>query len=101
MHPYLTNGLLILTLFVMRAQADLPLRVLSHNIRYATTSPFEGEKPWTDRKASLINELKFNTVYNNEAFICLQEVLNPQLGDILSGLGVDCMLQFHQLRQTH
>ncbi|GAD91805.1 endonuclease/exonuclease/phosphatase family protein [Paecilomyces variotii No. 5] len=64
----------------------LPVRVLTHNIRYATSSPFKGEKPWAQRKQLLLNELLYSTRYNQESFICLQEVLHVQLVDILSGL---------------
>jgi endonuclease/exonuclease/phosphatase family metal-dependent hydrolase len=70
----------------MRAHAALPVRILTHNIRYATKSPFKGEKPWSERKHSIVNELKYNTAHNPEGFICLQEVLHEQLVDILSGL---------------
>jgi hypothetical protein len=48
-----------------------------------------GEKPWADRKALVVNELKYNTMYNAEAFVCLQEVLNAQLTDVMGGLGSD------------
>lgn len=70
----------------MKAHAALPVRILTHNIRYATKSPFKGEKPWSERKRLIINELKYNTAHNPEAFICLQEVLHEQLTDILEGL---------------
>lgn len=70
----------------MKAHAALPIRILTHNIRYATKSPFKGEKPWSERKYLIVNELKYNTAHNPEAFICLQEVLHEQLVDILSGL---------------
>lgn len=70
----------------MKSTAQLPIRLLTHNIRYATTSPFIGEKPWADRRPLLLAELTFNTLYNPEAFICLQEVLHQQLLDIMSGL---------------
>ncbi|KAL4871143.1 hypothetical protein BDV12DRAFT_164847 [Aspergillus spectabilis] len=63
----------------------VPLRVLTHNIRYATSSPFKGERPWKERAPRLLNELRYNT-RNQDAFICLQEVLDNQLVDILSGL---------------
>jgi endonuclease/exonuclease/phosphatase family metal-dependent hydrolase len=75
--------------FIMHSHAALPIRLLTHNIRYATTSPFTGEKPWTDRKDLIINEFKYNTLYNDESFICLQEVLNNQVVDIMNGLGPD------------
>lgn len=70
----------------MKAHAPLPVRILTHNIRYATNSPFKGEKPWSERKHLIVNELKYNTLHNPEAFVCLQEVLHNQLLDILSGL---------------
>lgn len=70
----------------MKAFTDLPIRLLTHNIRYATRSPFRGEKTWTVRAPRLINELRYHTLYNPESFICLQEVLHSQLHDILTGL---------------
>jgi endonuclease/exonuclease/phosphatase family metal-dependent hydrolase len=69
----------------MRIQV-LPLRVLTHNIRYATTSPFKGERPWPERKQLLLNEFQHEARHCQETFICLQEVLHNQLGDILAGL---------------
>ena len=86
-------------------QSHLPLRILSHNIRYATSSLFENERPWAERLPLITNELHYNTrpysdvigTDNNEhradsvvpfsaAFICLQEVLHGQLSDILHSL---------------
>ncbi|KAA8648153.1 hypothetical protein EYZ11_000580 [Aspergillus tanneri] len=69
----------------MRVSTGLPLRILTHNIRYATNSPFKGERPWAERKQPLLNELLFNTRHQ-DAFICLQEVLHNQILDIHSGL---------------
>lgn len=69
----------------MKSIPELPLRILTHNIRYATSSPFKGERPWEDRRQLLLNELHYNT-RNQDSFICLQEVLNNQLIDVLSGL---------------
>jgi len=76
----------------MQILTQLPLRILTHNIRYATTSLFEGERPWTERKQPLLNELLYNT-RNLDAFICLQEVLHSQLIDILSGLNLSSQQQ--------
>lgn len=64
----------------------LPLRLITHNIRYATDAPFEGEEKWAVRKNRLINELIFSSAHCPSSFICLQEVLHSQLTDILSGL---------------
>jgi endonuclease/exonuclease/phosphatase family metal-dependent hydrolase len=78
--------LTLVTIFTMKATAQIPIRLITHNIRYATTSPFKGEKPWADRRPLLTAELKFHTLYNPESFICLQEVLHQQLLDIMSDL---------------
>ena len=70
----------------MRSSAPLPIRLLTHNIRYATSTPFKGEERWEVRRPRLITELCFNTAHSLESFICLQEVLYRQLVDILAGL---------------
>ncbi|KAI2789500.1 hypothetical protein POX_d04992 [Penicillium oxalicum] len=64
----------------------VPLRILTHNIRYATSSPFKGEVPWEQRKNLLINELRYHTRHPNDTLVCLQEVLHEQLVDIHTGL---------------
>ena len=87
------------------ANVALPLRILTHNIRYAATSLERNEKPWPERLPLIVSELSYNTQFltgstPNEsnfpesvaqpaagaAFICLQEVLHGQLVDILAGL---------------
>jgi len=70
----------------MKSLLELPIRLLSHNIRYATRAPFKGEELWNVRGPRLFGELRYSTLYNPESFICLQEVLNSQLIDILGGL---------------
>ncbi len=70
----------------MRVSDPLPIRLLTHNIRYATNAPFKGEERWETRRSKLVNELRFNTVHCAESFLCLQEVLHQQLIDILSDL---------------
>ncbi|WEW61182.1 hypothetical protein PRK78_006672 [Emydomyces testavorans] len=70
----------------MKQHSPLPIRILTHNIRYATSSPFKGERPWPERKPLILNQLRFLTRHNAESFICLQEVLHVQLKDVLSGL---------------
>ncbi|KAK2752870.1 hypothetical protein FQN54_008023 [Arachnomyces sp. PD_36] len=67
------------------AASDLPVRIITHNIRYAADPPSEGEQPWTERKRPIVNELLYLT-RNQESFLCLQEVLHNQLTDVLSGL---------------
>ena len=70
----------------MDSTAATPLRLLTHNIRYATTHPFPNESPWPIRAPLMLNELRFTTRHCPAALICLQEVLNHQLTDIMSGL---------------
>ena len=70
----------------MRMSDPLPIRILSHNIRYATNAPIKGEEKWEIRKSYLINELCFSTAHCAESLICLQEVLHGQLVDILAGV---------------
>jgi endonuclease/exonuclease/phosphatase family metal-dependent hydrolase len=72
----------------MQLTQGLPIRVISHNIRYATQSPFKGEKPWPIRCPRLCAELSFNAL-SPETFICLQEVLHCQLEDIRRSLNKD------------
>jgi endonuclease/exonuclease/phosphatase family metal-dependent hydrolase len=68
------------------AQSAINIRVLTHNIRYATGSPFKGEERWPIRCPRLCSELVFNSISSPATFICLQEVLHNQLIDILTGL---------------
>ena len=80
---------------LLGTQISLPVRILSHNIRYATNSLFTNEKPWPERFPLILNELFYNTrpyssnvgnasieQYTSQdlpsggTFICLQEVLH-------------------------
>ncbi|KAF4635316.1 hypothetical protein G7Y89_g2779 [Cudoniella acicularis] len=62
------------------------IRIITHNIRYATKTPFEGEEIWPLRCPGLCSELVFNSASISNAFICLQEVLHLQLVDVLASL---------------
>ncbi|ETS85583.1 hypothetical protein PFICI_03608 [Pestalotiopsis fici W106-1] len=81
----------------------IQLRVISFNIRYATSSPFPNEKLWPDRAPVLTNQLLHEVrlletpspganvstaqpLAHGSAFIGLQEVLHNQLVDILAAL---------------
>ncbi|KAI8631725.1 endonuclease/exonuclease/phosphatase [Xylariaceae sp. FL1651] len=83
----------------------LQLRIITLNVRYATSSPSTGERPWVEREPLILNQLYHELRYtslppspNNTssinqpfssccaAFICLQEALHSQLVDILAGL---------------
>lgn len=87
-----------------KTASSLQLRIITFNIRYATTSPLTNERPWVERwpfiTNQLLHELRFthgsshvqasgsvagSSTYNG-AFICLQEVLHSQLVDMLAGL---------------
>ena len=70
----------------MKSQGYLDIRLIPHNIRYATAHPFQGEKPWAIRFPRLTSELCFHAAHNQESLICLQEVLHHQLNDILHSL---------------
>ncbi|TPX08742.1 uncharacterized protein E0L32_009804 [Thyridium curvatum] len=69
------------------AQEQIPLRLITLNIRYATTSPAAEEKPWEIRRPKLCSQLSFVTQGHDNAFVCLQEVLHAQLVDIQESLG--------------
>lgn len=92
------------------APLPLSLRVITHNIRYAATNLFDNERPWPERAPLVLNQLRHevrgfvpplgstssetngspsepsSAVPYAGAFICLQEVLHPQLVDVLAGL---------------
>jgi endonuclease/exonuclease/phosphatase family metal-dependent hydrolase len=69
----------------LEALSPVNIRILTHNIRYATSSPFKGEERWRIRCPPLCSELVFNST-TPETFVCLQEVLHSQLIDILTAL---------------
>jgi len=83
---------------------ELPVRILTHNIRYATSTLFDNERPWAERApliaSELLHQTRFlagelgsqelqsvgNTSAQPSSFISLQEVLHDQLHDILQAL---------------
>ncbi|KAH6603297.1 endonuclease exonuclease phosphatase family [Trichoderma cornu-damae] len=65
----------------------MPLRVVTFNVRYATSRTVKGEKPWNERGPKLLNEIDFITAGHENAFLCLQEVLHNQLKHVQSSLG--------------
>lgn len=66
-------------------QSAIDIRILTHNIRYATESPLQGEEAWEVRCPRLCAELVFHSA-QPATFICLQEVLHAQLLDIHGAL---------------
>lgn len=71
---------------VQRQTEGILVRLITHNIRYATTSPFKGEEKWEVRCPRLCAQLHFNSCNQPGTFICLQEALNKQLNNILDSL---------------
>nr|CAD01106.1 hypothetical protein [Neurospora crassa] len=67
--------------------AQLHVRFVSFNIRFATDNPVPGEQPWTERRPRLCAQLNFLTSGHDSTFLCLQEVLYSQLLDIQDSLG--------------
>lgn len=65
----------------------VPLRLVSFNVRFATTNPVAGEEPWSVRRPKVIAQLRFLSLGQANVFFCLQEVLYAQLRDIQAGLG--------------
>lgn len=90
---YLTRALgilLLATTTTTKTMADLSLRVVTNNIRYAATGN-EYEKPWSVRGPLLIKQLN-STVSSSSSsssipIIGMQEVLHAQLVDVNNGLG--------------
>ncbi|KAK6839984.1 hypothetical protein PG987_005850 [Apiospora arundinis] len=106
-HPTLTRAIGLLAALASTvstvAAAGLPVRIVDFNIRYATSSPGAGEKPWWDlfcalspsrcRQPHVIAQLQ-SIVDGTEgaagagaaSIICLQEALENQVNDINKGL---------------
>ncbi|KAG4413817.1 hypothetical protein IFR04_013042 [Cadophora malorum] len=95
---FISSILLLLLTSSLSNAASLPLRSITWNIRYATSSPGTGEKPWwtifcsvwsdqcrMPHVQSLLSDTAAAT--SNPTIIGLQEVLSNQLSDVKSGLG--------------
>ncbi|TLS25215.1 hypothetical protein PpBr36_07560 [Pyricularia pennisetigena] len=76
-----------MVLVTMQPPPRLPVRLITHNIRYATTSPSPNELPWAERRSHLFSQLTFTTAGRDTALVCLQEVLHGQLLDVAAALG--------------
>ncbi|KOS17248.1 Uncharacterized protein ESCO_006404 [Escovopsis weberi] len=75
------------TVAAAAARNYMHMRIVTLNIRYATTSPTAGEHVWSIRCPKLCAQLDFVTAGRDNAFVCLQEVLASQLADIQHRLG--------------
>ncbi|CAZ81166.1 unnamed protein product [Tuber melanosporum] len=64
--------------------SPLPLRLYTHNIRYATTHPLPHESSWPTRLPRIISSIAYTQHQHPSTLLCLQEVLRTQLLSILS-----------------
>ncbi|KAJ9614115.1 hypothetical protein H2200_002251 [Cladophialophora chaetospira] len=65
----------------------VPIRILTHNVRYATDTPDETEWLWPDRFPYLSSHFKYHTRPHfapQTTIVCMQEVLREQLLDLHS-----------------
>lgn len=67
-------------------QKPLTFRVYDFNIKTASGNLVPGEKPWSERKAGVIDSIKDYTS-QHPTIVGLQEALRGQLDDIMKGLG--------------
>ncbi|KAF5673453.1 endonuclease exonuclease phosphatase family [Fusarium heterosporum] len=72
---------------VQSKHKKMPLRIMTFNVRYATTNFEPNERPWTERRPKLANQLAFITAGQESPFICLQECLFHQVNEIQEDLG--------------
>lgn len=73
---------------------QFPLRIITHNIRYAATTLFDGERPWKERLPYLLRQFYHYVALPFApagTIICMQEVLHSQLRDL--ALSFDAELQ--------
>ena len=68
-------------------QRSMSLRIVTFNIRYATSKPVLGEQPWDVRCSKLCAQLRLLTAGHENPFLCLQEALYPQVQDVQAELG--------------
>ncbi|KAK5944633.1 hypothetical protein PMZ80_003916 [Knufia obscura] len=66
------------------------LRLITHNVRYAATELFPHERPWPERLPNLLRQFHHYAAgpFNPPStIICLQEVLQTQLEDLVTAFG--------------
>ncbi|KIX03779.1 uncharacterized protein Z518_07332 [Rhinocladiella mackenziei CBS 650.93] len=64
----------------------MPIRILTHNIRFANDNPEEYECKWEDRFPHLSSHFKYHTreyFTPQSTLVCMQEVLHRQLQDLM------------------
>ncbi|EXJ93057.1 hypothetical protein A1O3_01613 [Capronia epimyces CBS 606.96] len=68
------------------AMSLVPLRIITHNIRFANTSPETHECLWEDRFPHLSSHFKYHTRPHfapQSTLVCMQEVLHRQMQDLI------------------
>lgn len=68
-------------------EETMPFRIITFNIRYATTTPVAGEELWKVRCPKLCTQLRFAVAGHPAAFVCLQEALVNQVEDVQAEMG--------------
>lgn len=68
-------------------EETMPIRIITFNIRYATTTPVSGEELWKVRCPKLCTQLRFAVAGHPAAFLCLQEALANQVEDVQAEMG--------------
>ncbi|KAI9897056.1 hypothetical protein N3K66_008078 [Trichothecium roseum] len=83
-----STSVLATVLAASSAIADtFDLRLMSYNIRYATSELEAQEKPWADRLPLMTAQLNHETAGRPGSLMCFQEALYQQAEDLRNGLG--------------
>lgn len=73
-----------LGIFIRHARADIPIRVITHNVRGGAPNETDARgETWNSRKVLINEQLMYHTLHNAESFICLQEAEKYQVDDIV------------------
>ena len=80
-------AILLIVAAVATLAADVNLRLMTWNIRYAIRTPSTGEKPWSVRRAKVYSGVNFQSAGRPETLLCFQEALHEQVADLEEDLG--------------
>lgn len=68
------------------SSSPTPLRILTHNIRFANDNPGNHERKWEDRFSYLSSHFRYHTrpyFAPQATLVCMQEVLHKQMQDLI------------------
>ncbi|KAJ2903721.1 hypothetical protein MKZ38_009459 [Zalerion maritima] len=68
------------------AASTIDMRLMTYNIRYATTSPSTDEELWSVRSPLLASQLNLETAGRENGMMCFQEALWEQVSDVYANL---------------